>query len=95
MKGRTTLWMLAAVVAMALYIGLVERKTHSTAKRQTQAAHWLPIPTDYSAPTPPGEPGPGWWKIRYVMGGSSGDTASDLTTWKTQIVGNPVHLVIP
>jgi hypothetical protein len=27
--------------------------------------------------------------------GSPGDTASDLTTWKTQIVGNPVHLVVP
>ena len=57
----------------------------------------IPIPTTYTAATPAGEPGPGWWKINYSMGnqGSPGDTASDLTTWKTQIVGNPVHLVVP
>jgi hypothetical protein len=53
----------------------------------------IPIPDDYTASTPTGEPGPGWWKIRYTMTGSG--SASDLTTWKTQIVGNPVHLVIP
>ncbi len=53
----------------------------------------IPIPDDYTASTPTGEPGPGWWKIQYTMG--SGPGASDLTTWKTQIVGNPVHLVIP
>jgi hypothetical protein len=54
----------------------------------------IPIPDSYAAPTPPGEPGPGWWKIRYSMGiGSS--NASDLTTWKTQLVGNPVHLIVP
>ncbi len=59
----------------------------------------IPIPDSYTAPTPPGEPGPGWWKIRYVMGNcppsNPGCSASDLTTWKTQIVGNPVHLVVP
>lgn len=54
----------------------------------------VPIPAAYTAPTPPGEPGPGWWKIRYTMG-SGPNSASDLTTWKTQILGNPVHLVIP
>jgi len=54
----------------------------------------IAIPTTYTAPTPPGEPGPGWWKIRYTMGGGS-SPASDLTTWKTQIIGNPVHLVVP
>jgi hypothetical protein len=53
----------------------------------------IPIPDTYTASTPTGEPGPGWWKIRYTMTGSG--SASDLTTWKTQIVGNPVHLVIP
>src|SRR5207245_11714448 len=25
----------------------------------------VPIPTSYTGPTPPGEPGPGWWKIEY------------------------------
>ena len=54
----------------------------------------IPVPTNYTAPTPPGEPGPGWWKIRYTMGSGS-NPAFDLTTWKTQIVGNPVHLVTP
>ena len=54
----------------------------------------ITIPSTYSAPTPTGEPGPGWWKIRYAMG-SEGGTAADTTTWKTQIIGNPVHLVLP
>jgi len=55
----------------------------------------IAIPSTYTAPTPPGEPGPGWWKIKYTMGGSTSVSAYDLTTWKTQIIGNPVHLVIP
>ncbi len=54
----------------------------------------IPIPTTYVAPTPPGVPGAGWWKIRYTMGSGTTD-ASDLTTWKTQMIGNPVHLVTP
>lgn len=57
--------------------------------------HWLtltiPLPTSYSAPTPPGEPGPGWWKIQYT----TGSTGIDITTWEVNIRGNPVHLVIP
>ncbi len=53
----------------------------------------IAIPTRYTAATPPGEPGAGWWKIRYSMGAGS-TPASDLTTWKTQIIGNPVHLVV-
>jgi Flp pilus assembly protein TadG len=48
----------------------------------------------YSAPTPPGETEPGWWKIRYTMGAGS-NASTDLTTWKVSIRGNPVHLVIP
>jgi len=60
---------------------------------------WLTItivlPATYSAPQPPGEPGPGWWKIKYNMSGSSSDTAFDLTTWKVALLGNPVHLVVP
>jgi hypothetical protein len=55
----------------------------------------IPIPTNYSAPTPAGETEPGWWKIRYTMGGSSSSSAFDLTTWQVQIRGNPVHLVLP
>ena len=54
----------------------------------------IAIPTTYTASQPTGEPGAGWWKIRYVMGSGS-QNASDLTTWKTQIIGNPVHLVVP
>ena len=35
----------------------------------------------------------GWWKIRYNMSGSG--TSNDVTTWTVNIVGNPVHLVLP
>lgn len=52
------------------------------------------IPTTYTAPTPPGESQPGWWKIQYTMGSGS-STAFDLTTWQVEIRGNPVHLVLP
>jgi Putative Flp pilus-assembly TadE/G-like len=52
------------------------------------------IPTTYTAPTPPGETQPGWWKIQYTMGSGS-STAFDLTTWQVEIRGNPVHLVLP
>jgi hypothetical protein len=56
----------------------------------------IPIPANYTAPTPPGEAEPGWWKIRYIMGGSaSANPAFDLTTWQVEIRGNPVHLVLP
>lgn len=53
------------------------------------------LPTNYSAPTPPGETEPGWWKIQYTMGGSTSSFSTDLTTWKVAIRGNPVHLVVP
>jgi Flp pilus assembly protein TadG len=54
----------------------------------------IPLSDTYDAPTPPGEPGPGWWKIRYTMGSGSSN-AFDLTTWEVRILGNPVHLKIP
>jgi hypothetical protein len=54
----------------------------------------IPIPTTYTAPTPPGEAEPGWWKIRYNMGSGSA-SAFDLTTWQVAIRGNPVHLILP
>jgi hypothetical protein len=53
----------------------------------------IPLATTYSAPTPPGVPGPGWWKIRYVMSGSTADNAYDLVTIKVSLRGSPVHLV--
>jgi len=61
---------------------------------------WLTIdvalPVNYTAPTPPGETnGGGWWKIEYDMGGSTSDSAFDLTTWQVNLLGNPVHLVMP
>jgi hypothetical protein len=43
------------------------------------------IPTTYTAPQG------GWWKIKYTMTATSTDT----TTWTAQILGNPVHLVLP
>lgn len=55
----------------------------------------VPIPTTYSAPTPPGEPGAGWWKVSYSMGGSSSSNSFDVTTWQVEIRGNPVHLLVP
>jgi putative Flp pilus-assembly TadE/G-like protein len=51
----------------------------------------VPIPANYAAPTPPGEPGPGWWKIEYNTLG----TGQDITTWEVNIRGNPVHLITP
>jgi hypothetical protein len=45
------------------------------------------IPTGYTAEQS------GWWKIKYNMSGSG--TSNDVTTWKVQIKGNPVHLIVP
>jgi hypothetical protein len=45
------------------------------------------IPANYVAPQD------GWWKIRYNMTGN--DTSFDVTTWKVNIIGNPVHLILP
>ncbi len=61
---------------------------------------WLTIevqlPATYSAPVDPVSGERGWWKIRYTMrGGNTGDVSTDLTTWKVDIRGNPVHLVLP
>ena len=56
----------------------------------------IPLPGTYDAPTPPGEThGGGWWKIEYDMGGSSSSSAVDLTTFQVDLIGNPVHLVVP
>jgi len=49
------------------------------------------IPATYTAPTPPGEPGPGWWKIEY----NTGTSGQDITTWEVNVRGNPVHLITP
>ncbi len=54
----------------------------------------VPLPSNYTAPLPPGEPAGtlgGWWKIRYTFDSSTTDT----TTWQVSIRGNPVHLVLP
>ncbi len=34
----------------------------------------------------------GWWKIKYTMTGNG--VSNDVTTWKVQILGNPVHLIV-
>ena len=57
----------------------------------------IPLPANYSAPLPStdtiADEG-GWWQMRYIMGAGTGN-ATDLTTWKVSIRGNPVHLVVP
>ncbi len=52
---------------------------------------WLTL----DVPIPPGYNGDqnGWWKILYSMNGNG--TSSDVTTWTAQILGNPVHLIVP
>jgi hypothetical protein len=52
----------------------------------------IPLPTTYGSAglTPAGESQAGWWKIEYTVGGGS-----DLTTWEVNVLGNPVHLVVP
>ncbi|MFI5262632.1 MAG: hypothetical protein ACHQZR_08775, partial [Candidatus Limnocylindrales bacterium] len=57
----------------------------------------IPLPTTYIAPQPPTEThGGGWWKIEYDMGGKSTFApAFDLTTWQVDLLGNPVHLIVP
>jgi Flp pilus assembly protein TadG len=47
----------------------------------------IPIPGTYTAQQS------GWWKIRYTMNGTG--TSNDVTTWKVEIRGNPVHLIVP
>ena len=37
-----------------------------------------------------GESQPGWWKIEYQVNGGN-----DTTTWEVNVLGNPVHLVVP
>jgi len=53
----------------------------------------VPLPSTYgqSGLTPPGVPGPGWWKIEY----ETTSAANDTTTWMVSIRGNPVHLIVP
>jgi Flp pilus assembly protein TadG len=49
----------------------------------------VPIPADYTGLQN------GWWKIQYSMTGGAGTISTDITTWQVNILGNPVHLVIP
>ena len=73
--------------------------TANTGTQQKFNGCWVTIevaiPASYTAPVAPGESEPGWWKIRYVIGGSAADTSFDVTTWQVTIRGNPVHLVLP
>ena len=51
----------------------------------------VPIPTTYNGDQQ------GWWKITYSMVNtqSGQGTSNDVTTWTAQILGNPVHLIVP
>jgi Flp pilus assembly protein TadG len=52
----------------------------------------IPLPTTYGSTglLPAGETQSGWWKIEYQVGGGN-----DTTTWEVNVLGNPVHLVVP
>jgi len=52
----------------------------------------IPLPSTYGSTglLPPGESQPGWWKIEYQVAGGN-----DTTTWEVNVLGNPVHLVVP
>ncbi len=59
------------------------------------------LPPDWTAPTPPADALTptgcvcnGWFRIQYTMGNGDG-TSTDLTTWKVEVRGNPVHLITP
>jgi hypothetical protein len=57
-------------------------------------ANWTaPVPTPDGL-TPTGGQGGGWFRIQYDMGGGT-NPATDLTTWKVEVRGNPVHLITP
>ncbi len=71
--------------------GVSSIQTNVGATAGTYNGCWLTIqvviPTTYTAQQS------GWWKIKYTMNGTG--TSNDVTTWKVQIRGNPVHLVVP
>jgi hypothetical protein len=52
----------------------------------------IALPSTYGSTglTPAGETQPGWWKIEYQVAGGN-----DTTTWEVNVLGNPVHLVVP
>jgi Flp pilus assembly protein TadG len=67
-------------------------KSGSSSFNNTWVKIQIPLPSTYGATglTPSGETQPGWWKIEYQVAG--GD---DTTTWEVNVLGNPVHLVVP
>ena len=71
--------------------GVSSVQTNVGATAGTFNGCWLTIdvviPTTYTAPQS------GWWKIKYNMTGNG--TSNDVTTWRVQIRGNPVHLIVP
>ena len=52
----------------------------------------IPLPSSYGSVglQPAGEPASGWWKIKYTV-----QSGNDTTTWQVNILGNPVHLIVP
>jgi hypothetical protein len=67
-------------------------KAGSSSFNNTWLKIQIPLPSSYGSTglTPSGETQPGWWKIEYQVAG--GD---DTTTWEVNVLGNPVHLVVP
>ena len=52
----------------------------------------VPLPADYGTSDldPNGLGEDGWWRIEYET-----SAANDTTTWQVELIGNPVHLMVP
>ena len=64
----------------------------STIKRYNDSwvAILVTLPSNYGST---GLANNGWWKISYTI--PTGVQATDTTTWKVSVRGNPVHLIVP
>ncbi|MGH2512855.1 MAG: pilus assembly protein TadG-related protein [Candidatus Limnocylindrales bacterium] len=67
-------------------------KSGSSSFNDTWLKIQVALPPTYGSVslTPSGETQPGWWKIEYQVAGGN-----DTTTWMVNVLGNPVHLVVP
>jgi hypothetical protein len=50
----------------------------------------VPLDTTYGSSGTGGLWNNGWWQVQYNVA-----SANDTTTWAVDVVGNPVHLIVP